>query len=197
MFDIEPYYNWRDEYLSEEDEYSPFYGIEYSEFDFENSIYNYYIHPQWDNFGSETLYMKILYANYEQGYAIFEMMGEWNDCISNDIMLLKRDVIDVMISNGISKYILIGENILNIHFDGDDYYQEWFEEVEDGWIAAVNLLSHVQDEFENYNIDQYVVTGGLLNELNWRTYRPQIVYKLIENTINKRLKIPDDPGRDD
>jgi len=34
MHDIEPYYNWRHIYISEEDERSPFYKREYSEFEF-------------------------------------------------------------------------------------------------------------------------------------------------------------------
>ncbi len=58
MHDIEPYYNWRHIYVASEDPQSPFYGREYSEFEFENTIYNYMLHPQWDNIGSETLYIK-------------------------------------------------------------------------------------------------------------------------------------------
>ena len=38
--------------------------------------------------------LKVIYADYELGYAIIEMIGEWNDAIENDIMTLKRDVID-------------------------------------------------------------------------------------------------------
>jgi hypothetical protein len=34
MHDIEPYYNWRYLYTAETDERSPFYGREYSEFEF-------------------------------------------------------------------------------------------------------------------------------------------------------------------
>ncbi|MEJ7675142.1 MAG: hypothetical protein WKF59_21170 [Chitinophagaceae bacterium] len=41
-----------------------FYGREYSEFDFSQTVYNYYIHPQWDEFGSSTLYIKVLMADY-------------------------------------------------------------------------------------------------------------------------------------
>ncbi len=58
MQDIEPYDNWHYLYTSEEDERSPFYGREYSEFVFTQTVYNYYIHPQWDEFGSSTLYLK-------------------------------------------------------------------------------------------------------------------------------------------
>ncbi len=44
MHDIEPYYNWRHIYVSEEDEKSPFFQREYSEFEFSSTVYNYYIH---------------------------------------------------------------------------------------------------------------------------------------------------------
>jgi hypothetical protein len=32
--------------------------------------------------GSETLYLKILYADYEAGYVVIEFIGEWNDAIT-------------------------------------------------------------------------------------------------------------------
>ena len=110
MQDIEPYYRWRDLYTAEDDELSPFYGREYSEFEYSNTIYNYFIHPQWDDFGSNTLYLKVIYADYNQQFAIIEFIGEWNDAIENDIMTLKRDIIEPMIESGINKFILIGEN---------------------------------------------------------------------------------------
>ena len=78
MHDIEPYFKWRDWYTAEEDTRSPFYGREYSEFEFTHAVYNYLIHPQWDEFGSKTLYLKILYADYDEHFAIIEMLGEWN-----------------------------------------------------------------------------------------------------------------------
>ncbi len=53
------------------------------------TIYNYYIHPQWDDFGSRTLYLKVLLADYDEQYVIIELFGEWNDAIENDIMNLK------------------------------------------------------------------------------------------------------------
>ena len=76
MHDIEPYYNWRGYYIAAEDPYSPFFEREYSEFEFSSKIYNYYIHPQWDSFGSQTLFMKVLYCHYENGFAIIELIGE-------------------------------------------------------------------------------------------------------------------------
>lgn len=101
MHEIEPFYNWRHIYIAEEDKKSPFYGREYSEFEFTQTVYNYFIHPQWDDFGSRTLYLKIIYTDYELNFAIIEMIGEWNDAIENDIMELKREVIDKLMEHGI------------------------------------------------------------------------------------------------
>lgn len=187
MQDIEPYYAWRDLYIAAEDELSPFYGREYSEFVYSNTIYNYYIHPQWDDFGSNTLYLKTLYTDYEGGFAIIELIGEWNDAINNDIMLLKRDVIDSMIGNGINKFILIGENVLNFHGSDDCYYQEWFDEVEDGWVAALNFRPHVLSEMSKYNIDFYLVYGGELDDMRWRMFNPVQLVQRVETIIKHRL----------
>ena len=187
MQDIEPYFRWRHLYISAEDELSPFYGREYSEFEYSNTVYNYYIHPQWDDFGSNTLYIKTLFTDYETGFAILEFIGEWNDAINNDIMLLKRDVVDQMINEGISKFILIGENVLNFHASDDCYYQEWFDDVEDGWIVAVNFRDHVRQEFNKYNIDYYMVFGGELDDLKWRLFQPQQLFDRINGVISHRL----------
>jgi len=189
MHALEPYYNWRQYYTAEDDPQSPFYGREYSEFEFELSLYDHCIHPQWDDFGSQTLFMKILFADYENGYAILEFIGEWNDCLHNDIMFLKRDIIEQLMGCGIYKFILIGENVLNFHYSDDCYYEEWFEEVqdEDGWIAALNFQPHVTDEFSAANIDSYFLLGGLLSDIAWRTLKPQSLFAKVEAYVSKRL----------
>jgi hypothetical protein len=185
--DIEPFYNWRELYVASEDEDSPFYGVIYSEFEYSNTVYNYYIHPQWDEFGSTTLYIKVLYADYDRKFAILEFIGEWNDAINNDIMFLKREVIESMIGNGISKFILIGENVLNFHGSDDCYYEEWFQDVEEGWIAAINFRPHVMKEMERFNVDSYFVTGGELDDMNWRLHNPIELITRIEKIANRRL----------
>jgi hypothetical protein len=187
MQDIEPYYNWRHLYSSEEDDRSPFYGRVYSEFEYSNTVYNYYIHPQWDEIGSPTLYIKIIFCDYDTEFAIIELLGEWNDAIHNDIMILKRDIIDELIKEGIKKYILIGENVLNFHASDDCYYQEWFDDIEDGWIVAINFREHVLSEFQKTGIDYYVAYGGEFNNTAWRTYSPTQLQNYIEAIINKRL----------
>lgn len=187
MQNIEPFYSWRDLYIASEDELSPFHGREYSEFEYSNTIYNFYIHPQWDDIGSTTLYIKVLYADYENQFAIIEMIGEWNDAINNDIMFLKREVAEELLNKGIDKFILIGENVLNYHCSDDCYYEEWFQDVEEGWIAFINFREHVMREFIKNNIDYYFVTGGELDDLNWRTYNPNELFKKVDSIVRKRL----------
>lgn len=189
MHDLEPYYNWRGLYVASEDPRSPFFEQEYSEFEFSNKIYDHYIHPQWDAMGSQTLFIKILYADYINGYAIIEMIGEWNDLLYNDIMYLKRDIAEELMYEGIHKFILIGENVLNFHSSDDSYYEEWFDETnsEDGWIALLNFRDHVLEDMAAANLDSYFVLGGNLNELRWRSMHPDQVLERVESFVMRRL----------
>lgn len=116
-----------------------------------------------------------------------EFIGEWNDCIYNDIMYLKRNIADVLIENGITKFILIGENVLNFHAEDNDYYQEWFEDIEDGWIACLNFRGHVIEEIESAHIDYYVAIGGSLNDIVWRSLSPKQVFEKVNSVLVKRL----------
>jgi hypothetical protein len=187
MHDIEPFYNWRHLYVSEEDERSPFYGRVYSEFEFSLTIYNYYIHPQWDEFGSRTLYMKVLIADYEERYVILELIGEWNDAIENDIMNLKREVTDKFFEAGITKFILISENVLNFHSGDKDYYEEWFEEVSDkeGWMVVLNMPEQTQYDFRRAKLNRYL---ELMEIENWRTYKPFHLFRKIDQQFLNRLQ---------
>jgi hypothetical protein len=187
MHFIEPHYDWRLYYIASEDPYSPFYEREYSEFEFNNTVYNFYLHPQWDYFGSPTLFLKILFADYDKGYVIIEMIGEWNDAIENDIMILKRDIIEPLMLEGIDKFIMIGENVLNFHYSDDSYYEEWFDEVDEGWIALINFHDHVIREFEKIGVDQYFLMGGELEDIEWRTYMPFQFFKKVNDLVEKRL----------
>lgn len=189
MHDIEPYFNWLKYYDSSFDEQSPFYGKEYNHDLYKDTIYGYYIDPAWDSIESETLYLKVLFANYQEGFAILEFIGEWNDTLHNDIMLLKRNFLEILLAEGISKFILIGENVFNFHGSDDSYYEEWFEEVEEeqGWIAAVGFPDFIQEEMRKYKIDQYINMGGTLQLDNWRTLHPMRLYELVRALIERRL----------
>lgn len=187
MHDIEPYYSWRMHYAAEEDDKSPYFGKTYDEFHFSNRVYNYYIHPQWDDFGSETLYLKILYADYDLCFSVIELIGEWNDCLHNDIMFLKRNILDLLMDRGICKFILIGENVMNFHGGDDDYYAEWYENTidNDGWVLFMNLHQHVYEEMCRSRLHHYVQILPFLMDYSWRKQSPQNLYKTMDELINK------------
>jgi len=187
MHTIEPFYNWLGFYQASEDHRSPFYNRQYSEFEFSNAIYDHYIHPQWDEFGSRTLYIKILYVDYDRQYCILELMGEWNDTLYNDIMYLYRNVVEVLVEQGIRYFILIGDNVLEFHADTNDYYEEWFDNIDDGWIVGLNFRDHVIQDFADINLDYYIAFGGRFDELPWRKYLPDQLFEITEKLITKRL----------
>lgn len=186
MQDIDPYDNWQYLYSSEEDKRSPFFGREYSQFEYTNTIYNFYIHPLWDEFGSRTLYLKVLMADYDMKYMIIELIGEWNDAIENDIMILKRDVIDVFLKEGITKFILIAENVLNFHSSDDSYYEEWFEDVSEnnGWIVMMNMPEASLHDFIQSRLNHFI---EILNYHDWRTLKPEVLFNQIDNILLRRI----------
>lgn len=183
---LEPHYTWIDFYEASKDPKSPFFNHQYNEFYYTNTIYNYYIHPQWDDIESETLYLKILYCNYNQQIAVIELIGEWNDAIGNDIMLLKKNVLDKLIKHKIYKFILIGENVLNFHGDGDAYYADWNETLADyeGWVVAINFEKHVVNEMKNNSLHYYLH----FFDLNWRAIKPMHLLKAIEILLTQLPK---------
>lgn len=189
MHTLEPYYSWRNHYVASEDKRSPFFGAEYNELNYETKLYDHYIHPQWDEFGSQTLFIKILFVDYDDGSAIIEMLGEWNDCLHNDIMHFKRQVIEALQEEGIDKFILIGENVLNFHYSDDSYYEEWFDEIvdSDGWIALLNFSDHVIEDMKTIDLDSYFVLGGELCMMGWRTYMPDQLIARITHCVENRL----------
>ncbi len=190
MHDIEPWWGWRDDYIAENDSKSPFYKRMYDEFTFTNKIYNYFIHPQWDFFGSETLYAKILYVDYKRNFALIELIGEWNDAISNDIMFLKREIVDIMLKKNIFKFVIFCDNVLNYHGDDDSYYEEWYDDIKDdrGWICLVNTFEHVEIEMNKFKLYYYLNYGFIFNDMNWRTQKPAYIIDNIENIMHLQEK---------
>lgn len=187
MHDIEPFYGWQHIYNSEEDEESPFHTSFHSEFMYTNKVYNYYIHPQWDYFGSETLYLKVLFVDYEMGEAVIEFIGEWNDALYNDIMTLKRNVIDEMIRSGIKYFILITESVMNFHYSDECYYEEWMEEIEEGFIVMINPPTHIIRELQKAHIDNYILIGEPYLEFEWRKMQPKHLFIQVKESLRKIL----------
>lgn len=190
MHAIEPFYAWRDYYVAAEDKFSPFYNRKYSEFNFTNHIYNYYIHPQWDSIGSSTLFCKVLYVSYDKQFAAIEFIGEWNDTLHNDIMELRKALIDPMIEHGIVRFVLIGENILNFHGSDDSYYEDWYSEIQEdnGYIVALNFLPHVISEMRSHGIHHYLYMGDNYNQIDWRKIKPHYFHKAIDELLLGELE---------
>jgi F0F1-type ATP synthase gamma subunit len=128
-----------------------------------------------------------LFVDYDENYAIIELIGEWNDAIENDIQTLKRNIIDLLIARKIYKYILIGENILTFHSDGNDYYEEWYEDIKDegGWIVAINFSDQTLFDFRKARIHHYVVFSTIFE---WRTLKPEHLFLRVDNEMIKLLE---------
>jgi hypothetical protein len=103
-------------------------------------------------------------------------------------MILKRDVIDKFEVEGINKFILIAENVLNFHSGDKDYYEEWYEEVSDenGWIVCLNMPESTQYDFKKSRINYFV---ELMDLGNWRTYKPFHLFKKIDGELGRRLHL--------
>lgn len=188
MHTIEPFSNWLKYYDAAADEQSPYFGKEYNYDLYTETVYGYFIDPAWDSFGSETLYLKILYTDYALDFTVLEFIGEWNDAINNDIMELKRSIIELLVQAGIHKFILIGENIMNFHGSDDSYYEEWQSELADtgGWIVGLSFPDHVRQEMQRFQIDRYMQLDEFVIE-NWRTMHPTQLFERIDRAIQRKL----------
>ena len=87
---------------------------------------------------------------------------------------------------GITKFILIAENVLNFHNSDSDYYEELFEELSDvnGWIVCLNMPPQTQYDFKRAHLNRYV---ELMELDNWRTYKPFHLFKKIDAELTARL----------
>jgi hypothetical protein len=130
--------------------------------------------------------MKILFVDYDLQFAIIELLGEWNDAIENDIMTMRRDITDLLYKNGIVKFILISENVLNFHSSDDSYYEEWHEQLEDdnGWVVILNLPEQSKYDFRKARLTNYI---NLMELDQWRTLKPEYIFNIIDNELMKRL----------
>jgi hypothetical protein len=187
MHEIEPFYGWLGYYTNEADPNSPFQDAEHNPFFYDKGVYEYAAHPLWDEFGSDGLLVKILYANYDKGYAILELFGVWNDLIQNDYRLFAENVLTFLIDAGIDRFVFIMENVLNIYLDADDYYEALQEELEDGWICMLRPRQHVVEEIEQYEIGKYFFWSEELDNLNWRKFKPWELFALAEAKVPKLL----------
>lgn len=184
MHNIEPFYGWLKHYDPEADHRSPFYGVVHNAFFFDRQVHEYLAHPLWESIGSEGLLVKLLYVDYDRGFAVLEMFGVWNDLLENDFKLFIENCLSRMIQEGISRFVLVMENVLNIYLEADDYYQEITEMLgEGGWICLLRTREHVLRELSAYGIDAYFYWAEGLDELRWRKLKPWQLLTLIEGRL--------------
>lgn len=177
MHEVEPHYGWLKYYSNERDPHSPFQDVVHNELYYDRQVYQYLAHPQWDHIGSEGLLVKILAANYEQGYAIIELFGVWNDLLENDFRLLLENCLEPLMAAGVQHFVLVMENILNIYLDSDDYYEAMQEELGSGWVCLLRAREHVLREIRDHDLDTYFFWSEDLDDLPWRKHSPARLYR--------------------
>lgn len=210
MFEqIEPYDGWLYMYNHEMDERSPFHDVEHNLFAYDRAIYTFKAHPLWDTIESESLLVKILFVSYPYtqlpaagttepdnippandsgtGYAILELLGEWNDLHENDFRLLWNNCLHPLLEEGVSQFILICENVFNIYPGEDDYYEMATELLEDGWMCLLRTRPHVLEEMETYGINRYFYYSPVLEDVRWRKMKPWHLHALVEDGLNRYL----------
>jgi len=183
LTEVEPFYGWLDYYSAERDQRSPFHGVEPSLFEYNRAIYNMPAHPLWDDIESDGLLVKILFAHYKAGFAIVELMGEWNDLHQNDFKLLCENCLTYLVDNGINRIILIAENVFNVWPGTDDYYEAFNEELEDGWLFLLRPRDHVRAEFQKYRLAPYLYWNDAIDALHWRKTKPWDLYRAVYEHI--------------
>ncbi len=79
---------------------------------------------------------------------------------------------------------------LNYHGDDDSYYEEWLDEIKeyDGWIININLLEHVKEEMQGYNLHYYIDMSDDFNEIEWRLMKPNHLFKIIDGYFIEKIK---------
>ena len=185
---FEPFYGWVTWYDPDTDDNSPFYGGGPHRNEEGPKIYNFPAHPDWDDFGSESLLTKILFADYSRGYVVIEFLGYWNDLLLNDFKMLAENVLTWLIDGGIRHFIFLTENVFNIWLGSDDYYEALQEEIEDGWICILKGRKSVLAEIDRYGIDRFLYRSSALDNLQWRKLKPWDLFDVVNESISRLLK---------
>jgi len=106
----------------------------------------------------------------------------------NDYKLLAENCLTFLLDHGINRFILICENVFHAYFETDDYYEALQEELDEGWITLVRPRQNVLEELASYNLSHYFYHSPMLDELNWRKFKPYQLFALIESRITRLLK---------
>lgn len=189
MHELIPHSGWQTHYIADEDINSPLYNNQGApDNGYYHRMYDFIIHPEWDYIGCETLFVKLIFVDYSQGFAVIELLGEWNDTIHNDIMEFKRRLVDSMIEQGIDKFLLICDNLLNFHGAEDHYYEEWSQETSNGWIVFLNVREQIEQELINTRLGNYIWFGKRFILTSWRVQDPLALCQNIDYGVSLALK---------
>jgi hypothetical protein len=181
--EIVPFGGWLHWYNPVADSHSPFQPPGEDE----RYIYTFRAHPAWDSIDSESLLLKILYADYSNGYAVIELLGEWNDLFENDFRLLVQNCLEVLEQAGITRFVLICENVFQAYFQDTEYY-EAFQDVlmeNEGWIFLLRIRNDVLQELNRYGLDQYFYWSEELQYIAWRKLHPAKLFQLVNRVVNR------------
>ena len=128
MHELIPHSGWRTHYIADTDVNSPFYDNQGAPDNGNyHRMYDFIIHPEWDHVGCETLFVKLIFVDYQQGFGVIELLGEWNDTIHNDMISRLLEGLDApvkvlrhgdLLGSGVS---LAGEKPNSI-FTTDDHH---------------------------------------------------------------------------
>ena len=189
MHELIPHSGWRTHYIADTDVNSPFYDNQGAPDNGNyHRMYDFIIHPEWDHVGCETLFVKLIFVDYQQGFGVIELLGEWNDTIHNDIMEFKRRLVDSLIEQGIDKFLLICDNLLNFHGAEDYYYEEWFQEISNGWIVFLNVREQIEQELINTRLSNYLWFGKRFILSSWRAQDPLALCQNIDYGVSLEIK---------
>ena len=71
MHSLQPHSAWRTRYIAADDPRSPFFLDQGAPVNGAyHQMYDFVIHPDWDDIGCETLFVKVLFVDYAEGCAV-------------------------------------------------------------------------------------------------------------------------------
>lgn len=184
--EVEPYAGWLLFYDPSTDERAPLPAGPEGDLP-SRYIYTFAANPLWDSIDSESLLVKILYLHYQEGYAVVELLGEWNDLFENDFRLLCERLINPLMEEGVNRFVFICENVFNVYIDATDYYEDLQDRLADeaGWICLLKARPNVQEGLAASQLDRYLLWDDQLDHLRWRKLKPWDLFAAICHRVEQ------------
>ena len=58
---------------------------------------------------------------------------------------------------------------------------------QEGWIVFLNFNQHVLNEYKTVGIDQYFLSGNGLENIEWRTQKPDKIINALDRFVQKKI----------